>query len=75
MREITMNTFLSELKKQGDLKGFDTRRMSQVNAEPELKMTDEDRRYLREKYTQRLRDIGAWKMINDVRGKMGDMGI
>ena len=70
-----MNPFLSELKKQGDLNGFDTRKIAQADREYITPgMTEAQRRELR-KQTDRLRELNAWKMINDVRSKMGDMGI
>jgi len=70
-----MNTFLTELKKQGDLQGFDTRKIAQADREYITPgMTEEQRRELRERYSQEhLARMRA--AIDYTRNKMGDMGI
>lgn len=69
------NQFLSELKKQGDLQGFDTRKISQLDRKYITPgMTEEERRKLRERYSQEhLTRMRA--AIDYTRNKMGDMGI
>lgn len=68
-----MNTFLSELKKQCDLAGFDTRKIA-TGEYITPGMTDEDRRKLRAKYSaEHLARMRA--TIDYTRNRMGDMGI